>query len=58
MSGLITTKDVLCHPVIIVRAWGPLAYVRCLRAAVSRRPTTFLAVAIARPPSFREVSHA
>jgi len=58
MSGLITTKDVLRHPVIIVRAWGPLAYVRCLRAALSRSPTTFLAVVTERPPSFREVSHA
>ena len=28
----------------IVRLWGFATYLRCLRAAVSRRPTTFLAV--------------
>jgi hypothetical protein len=47
MSGLITGRDVLRHPVIIVRAWGALAYVRCLRTLVSRKPATFLSVAVA-----------
>lgn len=51
MQGLITAKDVLCHPVIIVRSWGPTTYLRCLRALVSRRRATFLSVAVARLPA-------
>lgn len=44
MRGVITSKDVIRHSVTILRCFGPRAYVRCLRAALSRRPSTFLEV--------------
>ncbi len=42
MRGVITGKDVVRHTVTILRLWGPRCYLRCLRAAMSSRPTTFL----------------
>ena len=47
MKGLITSKDVVTHALTIVRLWGFPTYLRCLRAVVSRRPTTFLSVVCA-----------
>jgi hypothetical protein len=44
MKGLITSRDVVTHAFTIVRLWGFATYLRCLRAAMSRRPTTFLAI--------------
>lgn len=44
MSGMITGRDVVLHSYTIVRLWGLAAYVRCLRATLARKPTTFLAV--------------
>jgi hypothetical protein len=44
MKGLITGRDVVAHAFTIIRLWGFATYLRCLRAAVSRRPSTFLAV--------------
>jgi hypothetical protein len=44
VQGAITGLDVLKHSVTIVRLWGPLVYLRCLRAMVSRRSCTFLGV--------------
>lgn len=44
MRGLITSKDVVTCALTIVRLWGFPTYLRCLRAVVSRRPTTFLAI--------------
>jgi hypothetical protein len=44
MRGLITGRDVVLHTVTIIRLWGLSMYLRCLRATLSRRPTTFLAV--------------
>jgi hypothetical protein len=44
MQGVITGRDVLLHSVSIIRLWGPRRYLRCLRAALSRNPSTFLAV--------------
>ncbi len=44
MRGVITGKDVLRHPITIVRLFGVGCYVRCLRAALSSRPSTFLEV--------------
>ncbi len=44
MQGAITGRDVLVHSLTILRLWGPGVYIRCLRAMVSRRPCTFLAV--------------
>ncbi len=42
MRGVITGKEVLAHSVTILRLWGPRCYLRCLRAALSSKPTTFL----------------
>jgi hypothetical protein len=44
VQGAITSRDVLRHWLTILRLWGPTCCVRCLRAAVSRRPCTFLDV--------------
>jgi hypothetical protein len=44
MRGTITAKDVIRYGPTIVRAWGPACYLACLRAAFSRRPSTFLEV--------------
>jgi hypothetical protein len=44
MRGTITARDVILNTATIVRLWGPACYVRCLRAALSRRPCTFLDV--------------
>jgi hypothetical protein len=44
MRGLITGRDVVLRAFTIVRLWGLPMYLRCLRATLSRGPTTFLAV--------------
>ena len=44
MMGVITGKDVILHPVTIVRLWGLATYFSCLRAAISGKPCTFLGV--------------
>lgn len=44
MQGTITSRHVLRYGLTILRLWGPRCYLRCLRAAVSRRPSTFLAI--------------
>ncbi len=44
MTGVITSRDVILHPVLIVRLWGLATYLSCLRAAIARRPSTFLGV--------------
>ncbi len=44
MKGLITGRDVVLHTFTIIQLWGLPTYVRCLRATLSRSPTTFLAV--------------
>jgi hypothetical protein len=44
MRGAITGKDVVFHSIDIVRLWGFRTYLQCLRAAVARRPSTFLGV--------------
>jgi hypothetical protein len=48
MRGVITGREVVLHAFTIVRLWGLPTYVRCLRASLSRRPSTFLAVVHAR----------
>jgi hypothetical protein len=50
MRGVITRREVLTHLFAIVRLFGPRTYVRCLRAAFSARPTTFLEVVFEAPP--------
>ena len=42
MQGCITSRDVLLHPVAICRFWGPVCYLRCLRAVITRERCTFL----------------
>ncbi len=44
MRGIITGRDVLRHSFTIIRLWGPLLYLRCLRAVLTRRSSTFLEV--------------
>ncbi len=45
MRGAITGRDVFKHSVTILRLWGPRCYFRCLCAVLSRKPSTFLAIA-------------
>ena len=45
ISGTITTKDVLLNASTIVRSFGLSTYVRCLRALLTGRRTTFLELA-------------
>jgi hypothetical protein len=47
MKGFITSRQVFRHAFTIIRLWGVATYFRCLRATVSRTPTTFLAVVAA-----------
>jgi hypothetical protein len=47
MRGLITGRDVVLNAFTIIRLWGVPTYLRCLRATLSRSPTTFLAVVCA-----------
>jgi hypothetical protein len=44
MRGLITRREVLRESLTILRLWGPRCWARCMRAALSSRPTTFLEV--------------
>ena len=44
MRGVITRKEVLMHALTIVRLFGPRTYWRCLLAAFSPAPSTFLEV--------------
>jgi hypothetical protein len=44
MRGVITRKEVLIHAVTIARLFGTRAYWRCLCAAFSSAPSTFLEV--------------
>lgn len=44
MRGVITGRDVVRHSITIIRLFGPRAYLRCLCAALSWRPSTFLQV--------------
>ena len=48
MLGVITSRDVLKNPLLIWREFGPRCLLRCLRAMLRSRPTTFLEVAVRR----------
>ena len=48
ICGVITTKEVLRHSATIVREFGAAAYLRCCKAIVMRRRTTFLSCVFAR----------
>jgi hypothetical protein len=47
MRGVITGKDVFRHSLTVVRLYGARCYLRCLRASMSSKPTTFLEVVFA-----------
>jgi hypothetical protein len=49
MRGVITRREVLIHSLAIVRLFGATAYWRCLRAAFSSAPSTFLEVVFNTP---------
>ena len=42
IGGVITTKEVLRHSGTILREFGAATYLRCCKAIVLRRRTTFL----------------
>lgn len=44
MRGVITGKDVFRNSFTIVRLFGARCYLRCLRASLSSKPSTFLEV--------------
>jgi hypothetical protein len=44
MRGMITRREVLTHALTIARLFGLRTYWRCLRAAFSPAPSTFLEV--------------
>ena len=48
MKGVITSRDVLLHPMTICAAFGAACYLRCLKAVISRRRCTFLEVVTGR----------
>ncbi len=48
MQGCITSRDVVRHPFMIYRLWGPGCYLRCLRAVVTGRRCTFLQLVMAK----------
>jgi hypothetical protein len=49
MVGVITGRHVLKSSLTIIRLFGLKCYLRCLRAALSRKPCTFLQVVWAFP---------
>jgi hypothetical protein len=42
IQGVVTSRDVLRHPVLIIASFGFVAYVRCCKALLLRERTTFL----------------
>ncbi len=42
IRGVVTTRHVLRHASLIVREFGPVAFLRCCLAIVLRHPVTFL----------------
>jgi hypothetical protein len=53
MRGSITGRDVMLHPVSIVRHWGMGTYFACLWAALTGKQTTFLRVLYPAPGARR-----
>lgn len=53
MHGSITSRHVLSHAVVIVREFGAMCYLRCVKAVLLGERTTFLNCAFPRksPPS-------
>ncbi len=48
MQGHITGRHVLRHPLVVMREFGPLCFLRCLKAMVLRERKTFLDCAFRR----------
>jgi hypothetical protein len=46
IRGAITTKDLFTNSVVILRHFGPRAWLRCWFAIVLHRETTFLACVV------------
>jgi hypothetical protein len=46
MHGVITLRHVLGNPGVVVREFGTLCLLRCVLAALRRRRTTFLEIAL------------
>jgi hypothetical protein len=44
IQGIITTKQVVRHPLVIINGFGVSTFLRCVRACFAGRPTTFLAL--------------
>jgi len=47
MTGVITLRDVLAHPVLVVRGFGWRVFVRCIVAACRHEECTFLSLVVA-----------
>jgi hypothetical protein len=47
VSGLIRARDVVRHPVLVIRGFGWRCFFRCLSAAAHGSGATFLAIALA-----------
>ena len=44
IQGLITTRHVFRHSLLIISEFGLPTFLRCVRAVVGGQPTTFLAL--------------
>ncbi len=44
MKGVITGKDVLLHPLTVVRLFGLATLLGCLWATITRKQSTFLEI--------------
>jgi hypothetical protein len=49
IRGAITTRHVITHAAIVVREFGPAAFLRCCLAVLRRRKATFLDCVFATP---------
>ncbi len=48
MNGSITGRHIIFHPYLIVREFGTLCYLRCIKAMLLREHKTFLDCAFRR----------
>jgi hypothetical protein len=42
IQGVVTSRDVLRHPVLIISSFGLATYLRCCKVLLRREHTTFL----------------
>jgi hypothetical protein len=42
VNGLVTSRDLLLHPLLILHGFGPRCFLRCVVAVISGRKSTFL----------------